>query len=57
MNDSFLDLVKKKVVEPQEAYAKTLDKASLLAQFRKNNIDTSWAPPEPSAPASASASS
>ena len=27
MNDSFTDLVKRKVVEPQEAYAKAMDKA------------------------------
>jgi len=53
MNDSFLDLVKRKVVEPQEAYAKAVDKASLLAQFKKNNIDTSWAPAEPGVPAAA----
>jgi twitching motility protein PilT len=56
MNDSFLDLVKRKVVDPQEAYAKTIDKASLLAQFKKNNIDTSWAPAEPGVPASAATS-
>jgi twitching motility protein PilT len=51
MNDSFLELVKRKVVDPQEAYAKAVDKAGLLAQFKKNNIDTSWAPAEPAAPA------
>ncbi len=27
MNDSFIDLVRKKVVEPQEAYARAMDKA------------------------------
>jgi twitching motility protein PilT len=53
MNDSFLDLVKRKVVEPQEAYAKAVDKAGLLSQFKKNNIDTSWAPMEPAVPAAA----
>ncbi|HEX7155017.1 MAG TPA: type IV pilus twitching motility protein PilT [Thermoanaerobaculia bacterium] len=42
MNDSFLELVKKKIVEPQEAYAKAVDKAGLLSQFKANNIDTSW---------------
>src|SRR5216684_8021723 len=36
MNESFTDLVKRKIVEPQEAYAKTLDKTNLLAMFRKN---------------------
>jgi hypothetical protein len=46
MNESFLDLVKRKVVEPQEAYAKAVDKAGLLGQFRKNGIETPWASPE-----------
>jgi twitching motility protein PilT len=49
MNDSLLDLVKRRVVEPQEAYGKAIDKASLLAAFRKNNLDTSWAPSEAAA--------
>ena len=53
MNDSFLDLVKRKVVDPQEAYAKAVDKAGLLGQFKKNNIDTSWAPAEPGVPTAA----
>ena len=51
MNESFLDLVKRKVIEPQEAYAKAIDKTNLLSNFRKNNIDVSWAPQDPSAPA------
>ncbi len=53
MNESFTDLVKKKVVDPQEAYAKAMDKAGLLGMFKKNAIDTSWAPAEPGAPAAA----
>jgi twitching motility protein PilT len=53
MNESFTDLVKKKIVEPQEAYAKALDKTSLLGMFKKNGIDTSWAPAEPGTPAAA----
>jgi len=44
MNESLLDLVKKKIVEPQEAYAKAVDKAGLLGSFRGNNIDVSWLP-------------
>jgi twitching motility protein PilT len=47
MNESFTDLVKRKVVEPQEAYAKAMDKPGLLAQLKKHGIDTSWAPTEP----------
>jgi len=50
MNDSFTDLARRRVVEPQEAYAKAMDKAGLLGSFRKNGIDTSWAPAEPGAP-------
>jgi twitching motility protein PilT len=53
MNESFTDLVKKKIVDPQEAYAKALDKTNLLAMFKKNGIDTSWAPAEPGTPAAA----
>jgi hypothetical protein len=51
MNESFTDVVKKKIVDPQEAYAKAVDKAGLLNMFRKNNIDTSWAPADVNAPA------
>ncbi|HET7710376.1 MAG TPA: type IV pilus twitching motility protein PilT [Thermoanaerobaculia bacterium] len=46
MNDSMLDLVKKKVVEPQEAYAKAVDKVGLLSMFKSNQIDVSWYRPE-----------
>jgi len=53
MNESFTDLVKRKVVEPQEAYAKAVDKSGLLAQFKKNGVDTSWAPGEVGIPAGA----
>jgi twitching motility protein PilT len=44
MNDSFLDLVRRNLVEPQEAYAKSIDKAGLLGLFRRHAIDVSWAP-------------
>ena len=42
MNDSFLDLVKRGIVEPAEAYAKAVDKTGLLGMYKSNNIDTSW---------------
>jgi twitching motility protein PilT len=42
MNDSFLDLVKKGVVEPREAYVKAVDKQGLLTMFKSNNVDTAW---------------
>jgi twitching motility protein PilT len=51
MNDSFTDLVKRKIVDPQEAYAKAMDKTGLLNNFKKNGIDVSWAPADPNAPA------
>ncbi len=46
MNESLTDLVKKRIVEPQEAYTRAVDKAGLLGMFKKNNIDISWAGPE-----------
>ena len=46
MNEGFTDLVRRKVVDPQEAYAKAMDKPGLLNMFKKNAIDTSWAPSE-----------
>ncbi len=47
MNDSFLDLVKRKVVEPQEAYAKAVDKAGLLSAMKSAGIDVSFASAAP----------
>ena len=38
LNDSLLELVKKKLVEPKEAYVKAVDKASLLVAFERSNI-------------------
>jgi len=43
MNDSLAELVKRGVTEPQEAYAKAVDKPGLLNQLKKHNIDVSWA--------------
>jgi twitching motility protein PilT len=39
MNDSLLDLVRRKVVEPREAYAKAADKAGLAGMFNANGIE------------------
>jgi twitching motility protein PilT len=50
MNDSFLDLVKKNLVKPEDAYAKAVDKAGLLGQFKRNGVDTSWAPKDAPTP-------
>ncbi len=38
LNDSLLDLVKRKVVEPREAYLKCVDRTGLLGMFRANGI-------------------
>lgn len=43
MNDSLSELVKRKVVAPEEAYTKALDKPALLNALKKHGIDTSWA--------------
>jgi twitching motility protein PilT len=51
MAESFTELVRKKIVEPQEAYAKAMDKSGLLNMLKRHNIDTSWAPAEAGAPA------
>ena len=51
MNDSFTDLVKRKVLDPQEAYARAMDKVGLINSYKKSGIDTSWAPADPAAPA------
>jgi twitching motility protein PilT len=47
MNDSFLDLVKRKIIEPQEAYAKAVDKTGLLAMMKTAGVDTSFAATTP----------
>jgi twitching motility protein PilT len=38
LNDSLLDLIKKKIVDPDEAYVKAVDKASFLSSCKTNNI-------------------
>ena len=50
MNDSFLDLVKRGLVRPEDAYAKAVEKAALVGLFKRNDIDVSWAPKEAQAP-------
>ncbi|HXI11651.1 MAG TPA: type IV pilus twitching motility protein PilT [Thermoanaerobaculia bacterium] len=46
MNDSLVDLVQRKIVEPEEAYAKAVDKTGLLSMFKQRGVNTSWAPAE-----------
>jgi twitching motility protein PilT len=42
MNDTLLDLVEKKLVEPKEAYMKSVDKTSFVSQLKAKGIDTSF---------------
>ena len=42
LNAALFELVKKKLVEPEEAYAKAADKTNLLSAFEKANISTAF---------------
>ena len=42
MNDSLMTLVQKKLVDPKEAYIKSVDKSGLLAMFKSANLPTSF---------------
>jgi twitching motility protein PilT len=44
MNDSLFDLVRRGLVAPEEAFAKTVDKAGLLSLYKRAGMDVSWAP-------------
>jgi hypothetical protein len=48
LNDAILDLVKRDLVTPEEAYAKAIDKPGLLVLFKNANI------PSPVPPSAAS---
>ncbi len=52
LNDALMDLVNKKLVAPEEAYSKAVDKASFEAALKRANADTKFL--QPSAPAKAS---
>jgi hypothetical protein len=39
MNDAFVDLVKRKLISPDEAYLKAVDKAGLVSQLRSAGIE------------------
>ncbi|HET8799399.1 MAG TPA: type IV pilus twitching motility protein PilT, partial [Thermoanaerobaculia bacterium] len=39
MNDALVDLVKRKLIEPQEAYAKAVDKAGLQTALKTAGVD------------------
>jgi len=42
LNDALMDLVAKKLVEPQEAYSKAVDKANFEALLKRAGIDTKF---------------
>jgi twitching motility protein PilT len=42
LNDGLMDLVRRKVVEPREAYIKAVDKQSLLGQFKGQGVDVGF---------------
>ncbi len=42
LNDALLDLVARKVIEPKEAYMKSVEKEGLLSALRARNLDTSF---------------
>jgi twitching motility protein PilT len=42
LNDALMDLVSKKLVEPQEAYLKAVDKAAFEGLLKRANIDTKF---------------
>ena len=48
MNDSLLNLVTKKLVDPAEAYVKSIDKQALVGAFKSRKISTSFLGPEAS---------
>jgi len=47
MNDTLLGLVEEKLVEPKEAYMKSVDKASFLNSLKAKGFDTSFAEADP----------
>ena len=53
LNDSFLDLVKRQIVRPEDAYSKAVDKVGLVGLFKRNDVDVSWAPKDAVSPGAA----
>jgi twitching motility protein PilT len=55
LNDALMDLVTKKLVAPEEAYAKAVDKAALESQLKRVGFSPQPAPAGAAAPARAPA--
>ncbi len=53
MNESITDLVKRRSWTPRRPTPRPWTRPGLLNMFKKNNIDTSWAPADVNAPAGA----
>jgi len=51
MNDTLLDLVEKKLIEPKEAWMRSVEKPALIATLKVKGHDTSFAETEKEAPA------
>ncbi len=51
LNDSLFDLVRRGLVAPEEAFAKTVDKTGLLGAYKRAGMDVSWAPKDATSPA------
>jgi twitching motility protein PilT len=49
MNDTLMDLVEQKLVEPKEAWMKSVEKSSFVASLKAKGHDTSFAETEPQA--------
>jgi twitching motility protein PilT len=49
MNDTLLDLVDRKLVEPKEAYMKSVDKSAFLSALKAKGHDTSFIDGDPAA--------
>jgi len=42
LNDNLMDLVRRRIVEPKEAYVKAVDKQGLVGLFKNQGVDTSF---------------
>ncbi len=52
LNDALVDLVEKQLVEPQEAYLRAIDKATLANTLKARGFDMSFVEPESTGPSS-----
>jgi twitching motility protein PilT len=55
MNDALLDLVERRLVEPKEAYMRSVDKGAFVNQLKAKGIDTSFVEADPTGGAAGAA--